>query len=321
MIDHIILEAYDRSGKVIFRKKIVQGQNLTFGRTHLADIPFFDDGKMSTRHFSIGVDNDDCMVTDLNSTNGTFLNGAKIQSSIISPGDQVAAGLTKFKIFIHRLENKPLHPGGRIPNVDPIPVPKADKLEPIEKKTATDIPEVQGSDSLQPIDWGSSCHEKSVPLASLSTHSSADSQRSTTQQADFPDDSEKNLTTGPVFFADDSTRLSPVKHQNPVSISIRVVSDSAVELEKTLEFDQTGNDVKLTVGRGAETDWEFKTDDQLSRKHFEIKLAGNQIVLRDLNSRNGTWLNDERVSVESLKHGDRIRAGETIFLIDVAFRP
>jgi hypothetical protein len=57
-------------------------------------------------------------------------------------------------------------------------------------------------------------------------------------------------------------------------------------------------------------------DDQLSRRHFEIVLSDGLYILRDLESRNGTHLNDgsERIDEALLKGGDIIIAGRGFFI-------
>lgn len=57
-------------------------------------------------------------------------------------------------------------------------------------------------------------------------------------------------------------------------------------------------------------------DDQMSRRHFEIQLADGFYILRDLESRNGTYVNDDprRIREHVLKAGDIILAGGVIFV-------
>ena len=57
-------------------------------------------------------------------------------------------------------------------------------------------------------------------------------------------------------------------------------------------------------------------DEQMSRRHFEIKLTDGFYVLRDLESRNGTYVNDDpqRIREHVLKAGDIILAGGVIFV-------
>jgi pSer/pThr/pTyr-binding forkhead associated (FHA) protein len=59
----------------------------------------------------------------------------------------------------------------------------------------------------------------------------------------------------------------------------------------------------------------FSMKDALaSRSHFEIRKEGGAWVLRDMKSRNGTLVNDEKVTgAAPLAVGDKIQAGETIF--------
>jgi pSer/pThr/pTyr-binding forkhead associated (FHA) protein len=55
-------------------------------------------------------------------------------------------------------------------------------------------------------------------------------------------------------------------------------------------------------------------DEGVSRRHFLILRDGEDYVIKDLNSRNGTWLDGRRVFAEKLHHDDRILAGRTLFL-------
>ncbi len=72
----------------------------------------------------------------------------------------------------------------------------------------------------------------------------------------------------------------------------------------------------FVVGRqeGA-ADLSFPGDTLLSRTHFVIRPEGNEWVLRDLDSRNGTWVNrtDEKVHRRPLRDGDLIIAGNLVF--------
>jgi phosphoserine phosphatase RsbU/P len=59
---------------------------------------------------------------------------------------------------------------------------------------------------------------------------------------------------------------------------------------------------------------------EVSRDHAEITAADNHFVIRDRNSRYGTYVNDEQVTERALAHGDRIRLGraggaEMVFLV------
>lgn len=66
----------------------------------------------------------------------------------------------------------------------------------------------------------------------------------------------------------------------------------------------------LTVGRGAHCD--IRLEDQgVSRQHCSFERRGDQIVVRDLRSANGTFVNDRRVDLAPLDPGDQVRLGYT----------
>src|ERR1051325_6519905 len=58
-------------------------------------------------------------------------------------------------------------------------------------------------------------------------------------------------------------------------------------------------------------------DKIVSKEHCIIERRGNQFVLRDLGSLNGTYVNGERVIGERpLRHGDEIALGSTRARVD-----
>ena len=71
-------------------------------------------------------------------------------------------------------------------------------------------------------------------------------------------------------------------------------------------------DSPLVVGRDPKCAIVLK-DPLLSRKHFAVRFIKKMLVLEDLKSVNGTYLNGERLKTRSrLGDGDRIQAGETL---------
>ena len=52
-----------------------------------------------------------------------------------------------------------------------------------------------------------------------------------------------------------------------------------------------------------------------SRKHCEIRVQAGQIVLIDLNSSNGTYLNAQRVATQTLQPGDEISIGDEAYVV------
>ena len=67
---------------------------------------------------------------------------------------------------------------------------------------------------------------------------------------------------------------------------------------------------RYTVGRATGNDLCYPEDEELSRQHLAFERSGNDWVVADLGSRNGTRLNGIRISrSKALKTGDRVMAG------------
>lgn len=77
---------------------------------------------------------------------------------------------------------------------------------------------------------------------------------------------------------------------------------------------------EVILGRALEADVRIN-DSKISRKHARINLIkendSTEYLLTDLNSRDGTFLNGERISQESLQNGDKITIGSHILRFEL----
>jgi pSer/pThr/pTyr-binding forkhead associated (FHA) protein len=73
------------------------------------------------------------------------------------------------------------------------------------------------------------------------------------------------------------------------------------------------NDAPLVVGRSGRGQINLE-DEGVSRRHFIILRDGEGYVIKDQNSRNGTWVEGRRVSSQKLQHNDCILAGRSRFV-------
>ena len=74
-------------------------------------------------------------------------------------------------------------------------------------------------------------------------------------------------------------------------------------------------DEKFLIGRGESCQLRPKSE-SISRKHCAIVQKDGRLLLVDLKSRNGTFINEKQVSSEKakiLKNGDRLRCGQLEF--------
>lgn len=75
---------------------------------------------------------------------------------------------------------------------------------------------------------------------------------------------------------------------------------------------------KFIVGRSEECQLRPRSD-LISRHHCAIIIEDGYVAVRDFGSKNGTFVNGERVRAEQeLKNGDRLTIGQLEFLVELA---
>src|SRR6476469_6916941 len=76
-----------------------EGVPLIVGRAPTCDLPVFDP-TISRRHAELVADGDTLSLKDLGSSNGTFLNGAKVGEATVAIDDLVAFGKVPFRLTV-----------------------------------------------------------------------------------------------------------------------------------------------------------------------------------------------------------------------------
>lgn len=76
----------------------------------------------------------------------------------------------------------------------------------------------------------------------------------------------------------------------------------------------------LTVGRAEDASLRIPLD-SISRQHARLTPAGDEILVEDLGSANGTWINGKRISRASAAHGDEISFDKERFQLLVPGQP
>jgi len=78
-------------------------------------------------------------------------------------------------------------------------------------------------------------------------------------------------------------------------------------------YDLANHESALGIGRDAGNFVQLE-DNEVSRRHAEIRRVGDAFVVGDLKSSNGTWLNDRKIERAELASGDRIQVGRTVLV-------
>ncbi len=68
----------------------------------------------------------------------------------------------------------------------------------------------------------------------------------------------------------------------------------------------------IIIGRSSKSDIQVDQE-SISRSHAKLVNSGETVVIRDLGSTNGTYVNDELVEECTLRDGDLVKIGRTIF--------
>jgi len=74
---------------------------------------------------------------------------------------------------------------------------------------------------------------------------------------------------------------------------------------------------RLIVGRALEADIRLQGS-SISRQHMLIVRTGPEFTIRDLDSRNGIFLNGVKIHSAVLKPGDQIQVGDSLFVFQSA---
>jgi pSer/pThr/pTyr-binding forkhead associated (FHA) protein len=102
----------------------------------------------------------------------------------------------------------------------------------------------------------------------------------------------------------------PRAHQPPsVVFALKFLSGKYRGSEFPLDWER-----EIIIGRAPEIELSL-VEDLVSRKHARISTRKNAIVLEDLGSTNGTFVNGERIKRVLLKDGDRILIGTSILAL------
>ena len=103
------------------------------------------------------------------------------------------------------------------------------------------------------------------------------------------------------------TAISKIS-ERPVSKEACLVFIHGLELGKKYNL----NRPQIIIGRSSKADIQIDHE-AVSRNHCKIINTGNAILLRDVGSTNGTYVNDEMIDEYVLRDGDFIKVGRVIF--------
>ena len=103
------------------------------------------------------------------------------------------------------------------------------------------------------------------------------------------------------------TAISKISDR-PVAKEACLVVIYGLELGKKFNLTRS----QMIIGRSSKADVQIDQE-AVSRNHCKIINTGNAVLLRDMGSTNGTYVNDEMIDEYVLRDGDFIKVGRCIF--------
>jgi hypothetical protein len=82
--------------------RIPPGRAIDIGRDAQRNTLAFHDPTMSMQHFRLVLEGGEVFLVDLSSTNGVLLQGRRVASARLQPGDRFRAGMIEFGLNLHR---------------------------------------------------------------------------------------------------------------------------------------------------------------------------------------------------------------------------
>ncbi len=108
------------------------------------------------------------------------------------------------------------------------------------------------------------------------------------------------------------TPLTPVHQPQPAYGATSIASSPQLKRDNGEVFQLPEG--SSTLGRDAAVPLSFPSENSLSRRHAEVVRTGNKVIVRDLGSTNGTFVNGNKVATDTPLHpGDSVQFGAIRF--------
>ena len=102
-----------------------------------------------------------------------------------------------------------------------------------------------------------------------------------------------------------------MKPSYPITLPALLVPAST-ELDTPVRL----NKYPVLLGRSESAD--VRLDDRwLSRNHCEIDITDGELIIRDLGSKHGTYVNESQIDETTIESGDELRIGITRFVVEI----
>lgn len=335
------------------------------GRSGHCDLAL-SDAHVSQLHCLLEITAEGPLLEDLNSRNGTFVNGERVSRVALFSGDTIRLGATQLVFSQESDEEEGIRPEAasrELPAAEgetPMTVlllPSGDLPEPPEPGSSeTPGPPVQDA-GFHLLIATSDGRELSYPITRSEVIIGRGSQsdlvvrdrmvsrrhcllRREESSRFFLEDLDSTFGTFVNGERIAEIRLRPgdriaIGETRMVLLASEPQAEAGTEVNEIMTIRKPEQSFSLTVTPPSGDEWTYRVstprvrigrlshcdlvlrDSQVSREHGLLIASVEELILEDLNSVNGTFVNGERIVRASLKPGDVIRIGETALKVSL----
>ena len=277
-------------------------RDISIGREE-GNVIRLDDRAISRKHAFLRVVSEGIQIEKKSQFGAMAINGVEQTSALIKTGDLIALGPYLIKIQMPEVTEPKPEPTAPV-DATPAPVNEVgsevgQELTPSEEQSAQDsgVEAAPETSTDSPVEGSTS---EPPPL-----EASAEG----TPDLVPPQD----LTPSPE---------NPFSEEEDAGGKTRVLSTASAVVGRLVFEDGMGGQREFIIDKdeisiGRSKDCSLPVDDKrLSRKHVIIRRQGLKFILKDLESANGTFINDVQVQEQELESGNTIRIGDTQFIFE-----
>ena len=274
--------------KAVSEVRLRAGESIRIGRTNQCELVLLGDGSVSSKHAALQHDGLVVKLVDLQSTNGTYVNGDRIIQTELRHHDEIQIGSCVLRVKFYNPE-------------------LATEEQPDESSSGTEV--ASGHNSIFVFDDDSSLFTTRNPQQEVDSLLSANSESVLASSDAIFRNSLAPANSDEVAENDNSSEIQSVQ---PCRLVGNFVLPEGGNGHLVIADGQV-----LTIGRTFKSDFEVD-DSDMQPLHFSIRLNGNQAELRNLTTSGSTLLNGVPVQQEKINDGDSIVAGRTCFHITIS---
>ena len=290
--------------------RLRSGQAVVVGRSNRADYSLRFDRSVSSRHLRLECDEGRITMKDLNSTNGSFLNGEAVTKAELQQGDVFRIGDCEFRVVVNTPDN-----------ANAVEFPMSFQTEAIDPESLSELsseyessgqfhesvgqfPHLQPhSPSTNDADGTAAINKNRIEFTSLdpSMFDKIEETAETFRDAETPTTSVRG------FESESKDRKG--NRRGPLRLTINCECPDGKTDRIIVRRGQT-----VSVGKSAMSDFQF-SNSNLNSLHFRLRLADNGASVIDNKSKHGTSLNGQRIEEAELLNDDLIEAGQIKFRV------